>query len=105
MQVHSRNCTKHSCRCDYGDIPPPSNEPIAPQGLNLLWTPSIKGAVESWHRIGIFPFPSLGLRLGRQFQGMSPVGLRLVYHLLSIHQDMQRLNLTQCTVWVQELPR
>lgn len=30
--------------------------------------------------------------------------LRLVYHLLSIHQDMQRLNLGHCTVWVQELP-
>lgn len=101
----SRKCTKHNCRCDYRDNPPPSNEPQALQGPNLLWTPSIQGAIENWHRTGTFPFPNFGLRSIRQFQGLSPVELRLVYHLLSVHQDMQRLNLAQCTLWVQELPR
>lgn len=70
-----------------------------------MWTPPIQGAVEHWHRSGTIPFPSLRLRSSHQFQGLSPVDLRLVYHLLSIHQDMQRLNFAHCTVWVQELPR
>ncbi|KAL8733156.1 MAG: hypothetical protein Q9166_002348 [cf. Caloplaca sp. 2 TL-2023] len=46
----------------------------------------------------------MGLHSDHQFQGLSREDLRLVYHLLSIHRDMQRANLSQCTVWVQELP-
>ncbi|KAL8821994.1 MAG: hypothetical protein Q9223_000074 [Gallowayella weberi] len=99
-----RNCTKHSCVCDYKHNPPPSDEPSVSQGPNLLWTRPIEGAIEAWRQTGIIPLPNLGLHSGRQFQGLSREDLRLVYHLLSIHQDLQRVNLSQCTVWVQELP-
>ncbi|KAL8678909.1 MAG: hypothetical protein Q9186_004766 [Xanthomendoza sp. 1 TL-2023] len=93
------------CVCDYRHNPPPSDEPSVPQGPNLLWTRPIEDAIEAWHQTGIFPLPNLGLHSGRQFQGLSRDDLRLIYHLVSIHQDLQRVNLAQCTVWVQELPR
>lgn len=101
----SRNCTKHSCKCDYRENRLPSNDLPILQGPNLLWTPSVEVAVENWYRTGISPFPSVGLRSDRQFQGLATEDLRLIHHLLSVHQDMQRLDLAQCTVWVQELPR
>ena len=105
MYTQSHNCTKHNCKCDYQSHPPPPDKPPVSQGPNLLWTKSIEGVIETWHRTGILPSSNLGLHSSYQFQGLSRQDLRLVYHLLSIYQDMQRVNLSQCTLWVQELPR
>ncbi|KAL8738799.1 MAG: hypothetical protein Q9181_000477 [Wetmoreana brouardii] len=103
-----KTCKRRHIRCDENypqwDNPPISDEPAVPQGPNLLWTPSIEAAIEHWHRTGIFPFPHMGVHSGHQFQGLSLVDLRLTYHLSSIHQDMQRVGLADCTVWVQQLP-
>ncbi|KAL8953089.1 MAG: hypothetical protein Q9222_001027 [Ikaeria aurantiellina] len=46
----------------------------------------------------------MALLSSQQFRGLSRVDLRLVYHLLSIYQDMENANLSQCSVWVEELP-
>lgn len=105
MQIQSRNCTKHNCVCDYKSNPPLSDELSVPPGPNLLWTRPIEVAIEAWHQTGVCPFPNIGLHSGRQFQGLSREDLRLVYHLLSIHQDLERIKLSQCTLWVNELPR
>ena len=105
MYAQSRNCTKHKCVCDYKSNPSPPDESSVPQGPNLLWTRSVEGAIEAWHQTGVFPSSNIGLHSSYQFQRLSREDLRLVYHLLSIYQDMQRVNLSQCTLWVQELPR
>ena len=76
-----------------------------PQRPNLLWTHSIEGAIENWHRTGVFPSSNMGLRSSYQFQGLSREDLRLVYHLLSTYQELQHANMAQCSLWVQELPR
>lgn len=101
----SRNCTKHNCRCDYMDSPPPEEAPKSSQGPNLLWTPKIEHEVELWQRTGVFPFFELNLEATGQFRGLSSIDLRLIHHLSSIYRDMRSQDFVQCTLWVQEIPR
>ena len=102
----SRNCTKHNCRCDYMDSPPPVDEASqSSKGPNLLWSAQIENEVETWQRTGIFPFPELGLQSVEHFYPLSSIDLRLVHHVSSIYRDLQRIDFIQCTLWASEIPK
>lgn len=103
----SRNCTKHNCRCDYMDSPPPPEEARKSSltGPDLLWTPPIEREVELWQRTGVFPFFELNLEASGHFRSLSLIDRRLIHHLSSIYSDMQRKDFVHCTLWVELLPR
>ena len=103
----SKNCTKHNCRCDYMDNPPPDEAPRSPQEPNLLWTPRIEGEIAEWQRTGRFPFPEMGLQSfpHLQLRGFPPNDLRLIHHVSSIYLDMRLANFVQCTLWVEQIPK
>lgn len=105
--LFSRNCTKHNCRCDYMDSPPPPEESRKSTlaGPDLLWTPPIEREVELWQRTGVFPFFELHLETSGHFRSLSLVDRRLIHHLSSIYSDMQRKDFVHCTLWVELLPR
>ena len=101
----SRNCTKHSCRCDYMDQPPLAEEaPKSPRGLNLLFPPSIDAEIDNWMRSGIYPFPELALSNHMQFRNLQKIDLRLVHHVSQLYKDLQRMGVVHCTAWVEKLP-
>ena len=101
----SKNCTKHSCRCDYMEmsntLDDRSNSPKEP---NLLWSSEVKREIEAWQRTGAFPFPELHLQSHQHLRRLSPMDMRLVHHVASIYRDMRNKDFIQCTLWVQELP-
>ena len=101
----SKNCTKHSCRCDYMEmsntLDDRSNSPKEP---NLLWSSEVKREIEAWQRTGAFPFPELHLQSHQHLRRLSPMDMRLVHHVASIYRDMRNKHFIQCTLWVQELP-
>ena len=102
----SRNCTKHNCRCDYMDSPPPAEESSSASIVpNLLWTPQIEREVELWQQTGVFPFPELGLRSYDQFRRLSSVDLRLVHHISNVYRDMQSIDFIHCSLWANEIPK
>lgn len=103
---HSQNCTRHNCRCDYMDRPPPAEEPSgASTGPNLLWTPQIERDIELWQQTGVFPFRELGLQSFDQFRKLNAVDLRLIHHLSSTYRDMQSIDFVHCTLWANEIPK
>lgn len=75
------------------------------KGPDLLWTPELEDEINYWHRTARFPFPDLPLHSPGAFGELSKSDLRLVYHLVSIHQDMQRKNFIPCTFWARDIPR
>lgn len=72
---------------------------------NLLWTPEIEREVEAWQQSGVFPFAALGLQYADQFARLSSIDLRLIHHISSIYQDMQRIDFIHCTLWANEIPK
>lgn len=70
-----------------------------------MWTPQIEREIEAWQQTGIFPFPELGLQSIDQFRKLSSIDLRLIYHVSSMYQDMQRIDFIHCTLWANEVPK
>ena len=103
---HSRNCTKHSCRCDYNDLPPSDDAPRSPQEPNLLWTPKIESEIQAWRQSGIFPFSEMNLERFpfHDFRVYGVRDLRLVYHISDIYRSFMLANFVHCTLWVEQIP-
>ena len=76
-----------------------------PEGPDLLWTPELEEVISYWQHTAMFPFPDFRLHSADAFGELSKSDLRLVYHLVNIHQDMQRKNFIPCTFWARDIPR
>lgn len=103
--MHSRNCTKHNCRCDYMDMPAASDE--HPQGSRppeLLMTPEIEREIDFWRMTGNPPFPELRLSTPEYWLRFSSVDLRLIQHIAGLSIDMHKRGYSACTVWAQKMP-
>ena len=72
---------------------------------DLLWSQQVEREIDTWHRNGIFPFPELDLQSIKQFYPLSPIDLRLVYHVSSIYRDLQSIDFIHCTLWASEIPK
>lgn len=103
----SRNCTKHQVRCDYLDNTTATGDgsPSPSPSANLLWTPEIEAAVESWQQTGKFPFPELEIVPQPQWHTYSKTDLRLVHHLATITSEMYRYGTSHLTTWTEFMPR
>ncbi|KAI9669181.1 MAG: hypothetical protein M1829_005182 [Trizodia sp. TS-e1964] len=103
-----RNCTKHSCRCDYLDAPNPEDErarsPQTPQSANLPTSPDVERELAIWRQTGISPFPALRMPLTLMPQSYSASELRLLHHICSISQEMQLRNTNRYTIWTAQIP-
>ena len=104
---HSKNCTKHSCRCDYNDLSPSEEVPRSPQAPNLMWTPKIEDEIRVWQQTGAFPFPQIKLQSFpfQDFRIYNYRDLRLVHHLSAVYRDIMLADFVRCTLWVQQIPR
>jgi len=83
---------------------PSEQAPQNSEGPNLLWTPELDETISYWQRTGNFPFPDLRLQSPEAFRNLCKDDLRLVYHLASIHQEMERNDYLQCTFWASDIP-
>ncbi|KAI9721703.1 MAG: hypothetical protein M1812_002037 [Candelaria pacifica] len=100
-----RNCTKHSCKCDYMDAPVPGQErSLSPQLVNLLWTPEVEREIELWQQSGRFPFPELRLLHPPLPQDFSTTDLRLIHHVSSVSKEMHYSRCNKFTVWTEKIP-
>lgn len=102
---HSRNCTKHNCRCDYMDTPALSDEPSGgSRPAELLMTPQIEREIEFWRMTGDPPFPELRPSSREYWLRFSSVDLRLVHHIAGLSIEMHQRGYAACTVWAQKMP-
>lgn len=102
---HSRNCTKHNCRCDYMDGPRPRDKRArSPSGPELLWSPAIKRDIETWRRTEQFPFPEMHLEPQPSVQNYSLTDLRLMHHIASVSRDMQLRGSSSFVIWTDKIP-
>ena len=103
--IISRNCTKHSVRCDYRDIPANRYPGVqAPDGVDLLWTHDVEREIYEWQRTGVFPFPGMQFFPQSSAYKLSSVDLRLIHHIASVSQEMQRCNYSKFTIWTERIP-
>ena len=102
---HSRNCTKHNCRCDYMDGPRPRDKrPQSPSTADLLWSSEIKKDIDVWRRTEQFPFPEMPLQSSLPVQNYSTTDLRLIHHVSSISHDLQARGVSQFVIWADKIP-
>lgn len=102
---HSRNCTKHNCRCDYMDQPAASDEPSQrSRPAELEMTPAIEREIDFWRMTGNPPFPELRLTSPEYWLRFSTVDLRLIHHIAGLSIDMHKRGYSACTVWAQKMP-
>jgi hypothetical protein len=103
--LHSRNCTKHNCRCDYMDTPAASDETArASRPPELPMTPETEREINIWRVTGDPPFPELRLSSREYWQRFSSVNLRLIHHIAGLSSDMHQRGYAACTVWAQNMP-
>ena len=102
----SRNCTKHTCRCDYNDDPPPTEEAnsSAAGQPDLKWTPENEAAIELWKETRQFPFPELNLFSPPPPQRFSLAELRLIHHLGQLSRDGLMHGTGAFTIWTNKIP-
>lgn len=106
MNLYSRNCTKHNCRCDYQDLTEAqSNSPTVGRGPDLLMTPEIEMEIDNWHRTGVPPYPELMQCPQMGWSSLSRSDLRLVHHIVGLSINLHRRGLSNCTVWAQKMPK
>jgi hypothetical protein len=72
---------------------------------NLLWTPDIEKTVDIWRQTGLFPFPDLGIYPPLQCKNLSKTELRLLYHICSILNEVQRSRTSKLTMWTELMPK
>lgn len=72
---------------------------------NLLWTPDIERAIDSWRATGEFPFPDLNVFPQPHWPSLSKTDLRLIYHLCSVSIELQRNRTSKLTIWTDYVPR
>ncbi|KAB8527788.1 hypothetical protein FH972_025440 [Carpinus fangiana] len=93
----SRNCTKHQCRCDYMDAPPPADEPVGQSPIpGLFWSPEIEAIVDGWERAGEARLGPFSIDLRAEGHRYSHADLHLIYFMLVSGQSPET---REFTVW------
>jgi hypothetical protein len=109
-EKNSRNCTKHSCRCDYMDTHSTRENsnpipPITAPPLSLMVTPEIDVEIEHWRTSGIPPWPELSICPRDEWLRFPKSTLRLIYHISALSIDLNRRGLGEATVWSTHISR
>lgn len=106
INLYSRNCTKHNCRCDYQDLTEAQSiSPTVGRGPDLMMTPEIEMEIDNWHRTGVPPYPELMQCPRMGWSSLSRSDLRLIHHIVGLSIDLHRRGLSNCTVWAQKMPK
>ncbi|KAK4181455.1 hypothetical protein QBC36DRAFT_83363 [Triangularia setosa] len=97
-----RNCTKHKVRCPYNDITQADERSCSPDKPDLMWNPQIEEEINQWKDTGVFPFPNI-------YPAPAPYDLtveqlRLIHHVASISDQMDRLDANGFTLWTRRIP-
>ena len=100
---HSRNCTKHNCRCDYMDQPSAGEEPLKGPP-NLLTSAELQASLDQWRLTGACPIPELQTTAPEYWMHFSTVDLRLIHHVATSSIDLQNRGYAQCTSWAPRMP-
>lgn len=102
---HSRNCTKHNCRCDYMDVATVHDDASSMRNVpDLLMSAEIEMEIKNWQFTGVAPFAEL-LQFPRTcWTKLSLTDLRLIHHIVGLSIDLQRRGLASCTIWAQKMP-
>lgn len=99
-----RNCTKHSCRCPYMDMPAQEERAPSPEKADLLWTPEIEAEIQRWQQTGNFPFPDLYVYPAPAPQFFSFEDLRLIHHVASVASELGIHDASNFAIWTRQIP-
>lgn len=106
LTTPSKNCTKHSVRCDYMDMSKAGEDP--PKGSrppDLLTTPQLQQALDTWRLTGESPLPELRKSDLTYWTRFSTIDLRLVHHITTLSSDMYRRGYSACTPWTPKMSK
>lgn len=104
LTEHSRNCTKHNCRCDYMDVATVHDETASRKVPDLLMSAEIEVEIKNWHITGVPPFPELVHFPRTGWSRLSRTDLRLIHHIIGLSIDLHRRGFSSCTIWAQKMP-
>lgn len=74
------------------------------RGPDLLMSPEIDVAIQTWQKTGHPPFPELQLSSKSFWYKFSRADLRLIHHIAGLSIELHRLQYSNCTVWAQKMP-
>lgn len=102
----SRNCTKHSVRCDYMDVSKAGDEPAKGSSpADLLVSTELQQALDNWRLTGQSPLAELRKSDLSYWTRFSTIDLRLIHHITTLSSDLYRRGYSLCTPWTPKMSK